>query len=155
MILVVAALTQQELSSLPLIPWPAHVETRDASFNLNPTTVVVAKGREARENADYLRQVLGSTGLPLKGSNNATTNAIVLRIVKPADALGSEGYHLSVGKSEVDIEAATSAGLFYGIQTFRQLLPPSTFGTSTATGFTCPMFPGSKSTINPASAGGA
>lgn len=35
-----------------------------------------------------------------------------------------EGYHLTVDSTGVFIEASTEAGLFYGIQTLRQLLPP-------------------------------
>jgi hexosaminidase len=129
-LLAVVAFTHFELSPLPLVPWPAHVEARTGTFNLSASTVLVAEGREARENADYLRKTLRFAGLPLMGASKPTTNAIVLRVVKPEVTLGAEGYRLSVGNSEVDIEAATSAGLFYGIQTFRQLLPPNVYGTS-------------------------
>ena len=40
-------------------------------------------------------------------------------------ALGAEGYELTVSEQGVRIAAASSAGLFYGGQTLRQLLPPS------------------------------
>jgi len=135
--LAAAAFAQQELRPLPLVPWPAHAAIKEGSFTLNASTALVAKGREARENADYLRQALRFTGLPLNGADKPTSNAIVLRIVKPEAELGDQGYRLSVGKSEVDIEAATSAGLFYGIQTFRQLLPPATYGPTVLHGFSC------------------
>src|SRR6266511_160466 len=39
-------------------------------------------------------------------------------------ALGSEGYRLDVAPDGVQIRAVAPAGLFYGVQTLRQLLPP-------------------------------
>jgi len=137
LLLAAVALSHMELSPLPLVPWPAHVNIKEGSFTLNASTTVVAQGREAGENASYLRQSLRFAGLPLKSASKSSTNAIVLRIVKPDGALGAEGYRLTVDSSEVYIEAATSAGLFYGIQTFRQMLPPSAFGTTPVQDFTC------------------
>ena len=134
-LLAAAAMLRTEFQALPLVPWPSRVELKNGSFTLDASTTLIAKGREAHENADYLRQSLRATGIPLKGAGKATESTIVLSIVKPDDALGVEGYRLKVGKSEVDIEASTSAGLFYGNQTFRQLLPASTYGTAATSGF--------------------
>lgn len=38
--------------------------------------------------------------------------------------LGDEGYELVIDTARVEVTAATPAGLFYGVQTIRQLLPP-------------------------------
>ena len=127
-LLAALANLQPESPTLPLIPYPAHVELKEGSFTLNASTTLMTKGREAKENAAVLRQALRFTGIPLTGAGKPSANSIVLSIVKPDATLGAEGYRLTVKNSEVDIEAATSAGLFYGIQTFRQLLPPTTYG---------------------------
>ena len=41
--------------------------------------------------------------------------------------LGAEGYTLNVTAPRIEIAAASPAGLFYGMQTLRQLLPPQVF----------------------------
>jgi len=48
--------------------------------------------------------------------------------------LGAEGYELEVTPSSIQIRAAALAGVFYGTQTLRQLLPPKAFARSTASG---------------------
>src|SRR6185312_5922405 len=52
----------------------------------------------------------------------AAKSRIVLSL-DTTSATGDEGYDLTVGPQEITIKAAAPAGLFYGVQTFRQLLP--------------------------------
>ena len=47
--------------------------------------------------------------------------------------LGPEGYELTVATNGVEIRAPTEAGLFYGVQTLLQLLPPKIFSTNLVT----------------------
>jgi hexosaminidase len=50
--------------------------------------------------------------------------AIILRLAPDRAALGEEGYELNVTSDSVRLVANRPAGLFRGIQTIRQLLPP-------------------------------
>lgn len=48
--------------------------------------------------------------------------------------IGNEAYHLDVSPAEISIRAAGQAGIFYGIQTLRQLLPPEVFSGNVVSG---------------------
>ena len=97
------------------------------TFVLGPDTriVVAPGGAEALPVADDLAAIMRpSTGYPLPVSAaTPEPGDIALHLVDAAD-LGDEGYRLDVSGAGVRLEAARPAGLFYGVQTLRQLLPP-------------------------------
>jgi len=47
---------------------------------------------------------------------------------------GPEGYHLGASPTVITISAAAPAGIFYGMQTLRQLLPPAIFSPTLVQG---------------------
>ena len=55
--------------------------------------------------------------------DRAAKNVIRLRLDPRLEGLGGEGYRLEVRPEAIVIEAPGTAGVFYGIQTLRQLLP--------------------------------
>lgn len=115
---------QKESPSLNIIPKPLQVTQQDGFFVLNKSTAIVlsADVDSLRQEAEYLRTLLQpATGFsfPVKEQQN---NAIYLQIDEAI--LHEEGYQLEVNKNGVTINAKTTAGIFYGIQTLRQLLPP-------------------------------
>jgi hexosaminidase len=124
----------QPLTSLGvhrLVPMPSSVAPGSgAPFALTAATMVVvpAGGGEAARIGEMLGTMLRpATGFPvtvLATDAAAPNGAIVLRLNGPA-TLGGEGYELTIGADSVRIVAAAPAGLFYGVQTFRQLLPPA------------------------------
>jgi len=114
-----------------LVPVPVSMTTvPGTSFTLgHGARIVVAPGANsglpvAQQLAAILRP---STGYPLpvltgRGAG-AAPGDIVLSLAGDS-ALGSEGYRLDVAPDGVQIRAVAPAGLFYGVQTLRQLLPP-------------------------------
>ncbi|MDQ0910174.1 hexosaminidase [Streptomyces canus] len=112
-----------------LIPAPSSVGAPGGRpFVLDEDTEIEA-GRGAGGVARWLRTTVGAaTGLPLEPYASGGSR-IQLRIAPSlADELGSpEAYRLTVDEHAVVIDGAGREGLFYGAQTFRQLLGPAAF----------------------------
>jgi hexosaminidase len=108
-----------------IIPKPMQVSAEKGSFLLSNgyTVVFDANNTETARIAgflsDYLKNVYGiSQGTDGKGSK------IEFKIISRLN-LGKEGYLLKVAKKNIIITASEPNGLFYGMQTLKQLLPVS------------------------------
>ena len=120
---------------VPVIPQPVRVETGEGAFVLRDATPIVTD--DANEGTAHLlaQWLAPATGYrlrvrkqdaPLRNAprENALDNAIVLALDASLAHLGGEGYALEVTPQRVVIRGAQPAGVFYGVQTLRQLLPP-------------------------------
>ncbi len=124
-------------SAIAIIPRPASLTQQPGAFTLNARTVIAVDAATRAlgyQLADYLAP---ATGLRLAvRDGHAAANAIVLRIARSPDTLGEEGYRLTVTPRLITISASAPAGIFYGIQTLRQLLPPQVFRAAPVLGVT-------------------
>jgi hexosaminidase len=62
------------------------------------------------------------------GEPTAPARSISLQLTTAEPTLGDEGYTLTVTPQQVRLTAAAPAGLFYGVQTIRQLLATAVSG---------------------------
>lgn len=111
-----------------LVPAPTSLRPGGENFEIRPGTVIRVPGAtaETRRIAEQLAGVLRpSTGYPLPVSSAAGPDGIVLRLSGGDPALGDEGYRLAANGPMVTVDAPRPAGLFHGVQTLRQLLPPA------------------------------
>jgi len=140
---VLATACGAEPKPFGLIPLPEFVEMAGGRFRISETirlTVSDADDPEllrlAESLATPLRRATGwrvPVRRPAASDGGGTDDgAIHLRLeavaVAPADLPDSplakdESYALSISPTGIEIRAATHAGLFYGIQTLRQVLP--------------------------------
>ncbi|HCY74612.1 MAG TPA: beta-N-acetylhexosaminidase [Ignavibacteriales bacterium] len=122
-------------SEINIIPAPKSIMVNEGAFNLNASTKIYYE-KKAQPIADYLKKILTqSTGFDFAVSewnNLVDVNSIIISLTNSENQFGKEGYTLVVNTNNVMIEAAELNGLFYGVQSLRQLLPPEIESTSKA-----------------------
>jgi hexosaminidase len=111
-----------------VMPLPATVEPRAGRFTIGPTLAVVAQSadpavaRAAAQVAEFVRRATGGKRPVVVSSFDGSGGRINLRLREGASA-GGEGYELTVAEQDVTIVGDGAPGLFYGVQTLRQMLP--------------------------------
>ncbi|MDX1584891.1 MAG: beta-N-acetylhexosaminidase, partial [Thermoanaerobaculia bacterium] len=107
-----------------LVPLPASIEILDGEpFRIGHDSTVIADGDDARPIGEWLANHLDVPRAP-EGASRSDDASVRLRLGTVPEA-GDEGYELEIGADGIEIVANGSAGLFYGVQTLRQLLPPA------------------------------
>lgn len=116
-----------------IIPQPVQMEKKGGKFEIGSFTLLEVPDRtpEVMMVARYLgQQLFRSTGFPVKvvlAGENKDSRANIISIAlnrKDEAVLGKEGYTLEVSTGLILLRANRAAGLFYGVQTLLQLLPP-------------------------------
>lgn len=114
-------------NSYNIIPEPVSLVTEPGSFTFSKGTslIVSPQIRDYKPVADFLAAMIQkSTGnaVSVKEGKKARRNSVFLAI-DTVSGIAKEGYTLEVKKHRVIIIASTANGLFYGVQSLRQLMP--------------------------------
>ncbi|OFY39509.1 MAG: hypothetical protein A2X18_05310 [Bacteroidetes bacterium GWF2_40_14] len=114
-----------------IIPKPNKVEMGEGFFQLNENSVVFSNEKSS-SNIEYLRnKLVKATNFPFKVTESITSaNCISIDYSKDYNIV-NEGYKLTVTTSGITIQASSSSGIFYGIQSLLQLLPPAVYSGRT------------------------
>ncbi len=114
------------IGALNLIPAPVSVSGDAGYLHLDEGSRIIA-GEGLASEAELLAEVLRrSTGYLFEVADGApAAGDIVLQLGGAGRSdLGDEGYRIEVDGEHATVSATTAAGVFYGCQTLRQLLPP-------------------------------
>jgi hexosaminidase len=144
LIALALAETPEPHNPLKLIPQPKEVQLHAGSFRVKPTTrILVEFGHQAEDRiaAETLaEEIHDRSGLKVsitgeKPDAKQERSTIVLARLQDqgvktflarrglkADSIGDQGYLLFSDKAHLIVAANTGQGLFYGVQTLRQLL---------------------------------
>jgi hexosaminidase len=115
-----------EPATLPLVPLPKKVTVKPGTFTFGSGTRIQAPVPLRAIAERFRADLVPSTGLllPISGGGGGKSR-VVLAIDPRLGALGDEGYRLTITPSQVLVRARRPAGIFYGLQTVKQLLPPA------------------------------
>lgn len=107
-----------------IIPKPNEVNQLEGNFRLTWSTGIYIQSEKEREVAEYLTSLLKpSTGFPLVISTQKETGKYYIDLSLSDEVKEDEGYRLLATEKGITIAAKTLRGLFYGVQSLRQLLP--------------------------------
>lgn len=119
-----------DLSSAGIIPKPVIIESTGGAFTLTNRSDIYVQGGsdEVLGIGQYLAETLRpATGfkLEVKSTVREPGRGDILLMLKENDAeLGDEGYEMIISDKYITLAANRPAGIFYAVQTLRQLLPP-------------------------------
>lgn len=107
------------------IPFPSSSLPSTGDFTISSGTVIsIETSEEVAALGNYLaKQIEGATGSPIPVSSAIEKEGNIQLALDGDAGLGEEGYELSISTHGIKLGANCPAGLFYGIQTVRQLLP--------------------------------
>ncbi|SDJ83556.1 Glycosyl hydrolase family 20, catalytic domain [Pedobacter sp. ok626] len=118
-------------AEVPVVPYPQQVQQGGATIKLGKRIAVKAIGidlpmlKRLADVAKYSTDTRTGVALKLSLSGNKTVDALIRTYtqlkVDWKTQIGKEGYVLVLNKKEQLLVANTETGLFYGLQTLRQL----------------------------------
>jgi len=120
-----------QATNISVLPQPFSLRAGEGFFIVRSDTKVITDKGTHETGAMFARWLAPATGFAFKVSRgDDADNAINLRLDGSLNQLGDEGYLLDVTPQRVTIRASHEAGVFYGAQTLRQLLPPAIFSST-------------------------
>ncbi len=131
--LLFSATTMAQQSNEPsILPKPSKVTMglQECFFVLNPQTKIINKLED--KDAKVVTKEINSLAQELLGRNLKTASSIKEDnniIIKKNGSLATEGYILEITPENIIIQAKSTAGAFYALQTLKQIVPIQAYET--------------------------
>jgi len=127
------------IPEIEIIPTPASLIKGEGSFKINKNTVLLLNkdDQKLKNLLDFLSQAIYSgkgffPEIVVSDDFDNQSNYIGFKLITE-NKLNGEAYSLNVNTDKVIIQASKPAGLFYGLQTLLQLMPPEIYGDEKST----------------------
>ena len=142
-IILITLFSMRLNAQIKIIPQPVEIEIKKGFFVFDNKLIIYNTANDSSVNsiAVYLKETLINKGkvadIQIVNGAAKIKKGLFLFINKNLSNLGDEGYELNITQSSIDITASNIRGLFYGVQSLRQLLPAE---FESKTGMTKPGF---------------
>ena len=135
---MIVASCSPKKETISIIPRPTFVEQRSGRFNITEDLKIIIDKEETKGVAFYLTErIKRAAGIDIEVVENldekVSKNFMLMILVDSSADLGKEGYILDIEKNKIVLRAEQPSGLFYGVQTILQLLPPEVYSNEVAT----------------------
>ncbi|MBN3518788.1 family 20 glycosylhydrolase [Algoriphagus lutimaris] len=115
--------SQPATEQISIIPAPAHLNVSGGEFVLDSKTQLIFSEADGFQNEIdffqlYISEKLGKELSIIDGRNS-------LEILKSNEIEGEESYSLIIQEHKITLKASHGKGIFYGLMSLKQLIPPS------------------------------
>ena len=112
-----------------IIPLPQQLSVEEGAFSIDSSTrfCLSSKNSGLRSAAEYFSGLIRQSSgieLPIDQLSSCSNSLNTILLVLADRGLGHEGYELVAEENGIQVTATTPQGIFYGLQSVRQLLPP-------------------------------
>ncbi|MBL0127894.1 MAG: family 20 glycosylhydrolase [Flavobacteriales bacterium] len=132
LILLSSCASAQTNPEPPLIPRPVSITMAEGYFPVTSAVSIIIDSKELKSEGSYLRDVLATLlpEAPMLLPQRTIEGPVIALAISNDGEMPTEGYSLHITPERIDLVSSDRAGIFHGIQTLIQLLPPK--GSETA-----------------------
>ncbi|HUX96206.1 MAG TPA: beta-N-acetylhexosaminidase [Bacteroidales bacterium] len=122
-LIVVLALcfVRAESQDCNIIPYPQHVEIGDGEFSFNSSTTIIATDELSASAKLFADEVKDMLGMDLKVISKGKMQGNII-LISEKKSSQPEAYELKITSQNIEIKSASVSGIFYGLQSLKQLL---------------------------------
>jgi hexosaminidase len=122
LVLISCSQKEKTSNSISIIPKPVSLVAGDDFIDWDGSVAIIANFDAEKQVGSLLAEYLKGKGLNATVSESSDDEDKITLTINETDTTGNEGYHLVSNEKGVTINAATPAGLFYGMQTLIQMI---------------------------------